>query len=52
MLNRKIDKNTISIWIQEVETGDVVSKVKAVDLERPLLMTGLRNKKMCESSTI
>jgi len=52
MLNREIDKNSISIWIQETETGNVVSEVKTVDLERPFLMQELHDKKMCDSSTI
>ena len=52
MLNRKVVEDDISIWVQDVSSGEVVSKVEVSQLKRPLLMEELRVKQMCESSTI
>lgn len=52
MLNRKRDGNKISIWVQEVETGTVVSKVLTDELSRPLQVDNELRKRQCRSGSI
>lgn len=52
MLNRKVDEKQISIWIQNAETGVVVSDVKVAKLELPKLVEKRLRREQCESGTI
>lgn len=52
MLNRKIDEDNISIWIQEVDTGIGVSDVVVAELKTPLIEEYNLRKQQCESGTI
>lgn len=52
MLNRKIEDDRISIWIQEVETGIAVSDVISATLDRPLLVENNLRNTQCESGSI
>jgi hypothetical protein len=51
MVNRKLQDDNISLWIQEVDTGLVVSNVITQELIIPRSFGSLR-KKQCASSTI
>ncbi|MUH72067.1 hypothetical protein GNP35_05965 [Psychrosphaera haliotis] len=51
-LNRKIDDEQISIWIQDSENGKVVSKVKVAKLELPKVVDKRLRREQCESGTI
>ena len=52
MLNRKIVDDKISIWIQEVETGLVVSKVLTSDLKNPKIIDELLRTRECKSGSV
>ncbi|WP_231612837.1 hypothetical protein [Pseudoalteromonas sp. NZS11_1] len=52
MLNRKREGDKISIWIQEVETGTVVSQVLTDELSRPLQIDNELRKRQCRSGSI
>ncbi|MFC6440332.1 hypothetical protein [Bowmanella sp. JS7-9] len=54
MLNRKTyeNSNKIDVWIQEVDTGLLVSDVKTIELDRPKVVKYQAERDMCESSTI
>lgn len=51
MLNRKISDDTVSLWIQESQTGLVVSEVKTAKLALPPFVGNLREKQ-CKSGTV
>ncbi|MFT2091482.1 hypothetical protein [Paraglaciecola sp. 2405UD69-4] len=51
MLNRNVKADTVSLWIQESETGLVVSEVITEKLELPNFVGNLREKQ-CESGTV
>lgn len=51
MVNRKIQDENISLWIQEVKTGVVVSDVIIKKLTYPLFKGNLREKQ-CKTSTV
>jgi hypothetical protein len=52
MLNRKIDKRKALLWIQDVETGLIVSDVLTAELKRPLSYHFLEKRKQCETGTV
>lgn len=52
MINRKIENNKISMWLQEVDTGIKVSSIKVAELKRPLLVEKNLRRKQCESGTV
>ena len=52
MLNRKIEGEQISIWIQEVETGNKVSTIEVTELKRPLLEEYQLRKDQCRLGSI
>ena len=52
VLNRKVDEKQISIWIQNAETGVVVSDVKVAKLALPKLVEKRLRREQCESGTI
>ncbi len=52
MLNRKVDDDKISLWIQEVDTGLGVSEVLSTELKQPLLVEYNLRKKQCESGSV
>ena len=52
MLNREIKDEKISLWIQEVDTGDVVSQTLIKDLKRPLASDHYSSKEQCKSSSV
>ena len=52
MLNRKIVDRKASLWIQEVETGLIVSEVLSTDLERPLSYNFLEKRKQCKTGSV
>jgi len=54
MLNRKIADKKIHLWLQEVETGKIVSDVKVADLNRrlPFVKANKLEKNRCKTSTI
>ena len=52
VLNRKVDEKRISIWIQNAETGVVVSDVKVAKLKLPKLVEKRLRREQCESGTI
>lgn len=52
MLNRKIVDDTISIWIQEVDTGIKVSEVLTSDLKIPLINDDSLRRRQCELGSV
>jgi hypothetical protein len=52
MLNRKIVDRKASLWIQEVETGLIVSDVLLADLEKPLSYDFLEKREQCKTGTV
>ena len=52
MLNRKITDDKIAIWIQEVDTGLVVSEILTPELKKPLLVDYSLRKDQCESGSV
>lgn len=50
--NREIDEDKISIWIQEADSGLIVSNVITSELRSPLVNDTLLRKKQCKSSSI
>lgn len=52
MLNRKIEDEKISIWIQESESGHKVSEVITTDLKRAVFGKRAFRKKRCKGSSI
>lgn len=52
MLNREINENNITLWIQEVNTGVVVSDVKTETLERPLQVDESLRRRQCRTSSV
>ncbi|MDA8621937.1 hypothetical protein N9L48_04740 [Psychrosphaera sp.] len=51
-LNRKVDDEQISIWIQNTESGKAVSEVKTAKLEIPKVIDKRLRREQCESGTI
>lgn len=52
MVNRKINDEKISMWIQEVDTGLRISDIVTTDLERPSLKADVDNKARCKLASI
>lgn len=52
MLNRKIVDHEAVVWIQEVDTGLIVSKLLRADLDVPLLNAEQVNRKQCKTSSV
>jgi hypothetical protein len=52
MLNRKIDNRKALLWIQEVDSGLIVSEVLSADLKRPLSYDFLEKRKQCKSGSV
>ncbi len=52
MLNRKLDGSSISMWIQEIETGIHASNIIVTQLKTPLLVEDKRRLDQCRSGTI
>jgi hypothetical protein len=52
MLNRKIVKRKAFLWIQEVDTGLIVSEISEADLKRPLSYDFLEKRKQCKTGTV
>jgi hypothetical protein len=52
MLNRKIEGNKITLWIQEVDTGLGVSEIIVADLKQPKITEYNLRKTQCESSSV
>ena len=52
MLNRKVDNEHISLWIQEVDTGVSVSDVVVAQLKQPLVEERQLRLEQCRSGTI
>jgi hypothetical protein len=52
MLNRKIEDDQITLWIQEVDTGLGVSEIIIADLKRPKIIENNLRKQQCESGSI
>ncbi|XQW86361.1 hypothetical protein ACOYR1_06450 [Thalassotalea piscium] len=52
MLNRKLVDDKISIWIQEVDTGAVVSDVITSKLSRPPIIDDILRKRQCQSGSV
>jgi len=52
MLNRKLEGENISIWIQDVESGQKVSKVITTDLKPAVFEKKAWRKKQCKSSSV
>lgn len=51
MANREIQQNNISLWIQEVESGVIVSDIITKELVYPTFKGNLR-KKQCKTSSV
>ena len=52
MLNRKIEGEQISMWIEEAETGQSASNVVVTNLKQPLLKEYQKRLEQCRSGTI
>ena len=52
MLNKKGDNAKISIWIQDVDTGVIVSDIVVSDLKNALVYEESIRKKQCKASSI
>ncbi len=52
MLNRAIEDNQISLWIQETETGAKASDVIVTKLKQPLLVEENLRKTQCREGTV
>ena len=51
-LNRKLDDKKISIWIQEIDTGAVVSDIKTTDLKLAVFNKTRFRRKQCRTGSI
>jgi hypothetical protein len=52
MLNRKIVKRKALLWIQEVDTGLIVSEILMADLKQPLSYNFLEKRKQCKTGSV
>ncbi|MBU3005122.1 hypothetical protein [Paraglaciecola arctica] len=52
MLNRKIVKRKALLWIQEVDTGLIVSDVLSAELKHPISYDFLEKRKQCKTGTV
>ncbi|QJR79745.1 hypothetical protein CA267_002510 [Alteromonas pelagimontana] len=52
MLNRTVEGDQISIWIQEVDSGLQVSKVSKSQLKQPLLVDNYLRRQQCEQGSV
>ncbi|WP_286265031.1 hypothetical protein [Thalassotalea atypica] len=54
MLNRRISEGRVSVWLQEIDTGEYASEVITTQLERPKDFKNAHNLKIkqCKSSSV
>ncbi|MBV1911784.1 MAG: hypothetical protein KUG78_21000 [Kangiellaceae bacterium] len=51
-LNREVDGGNISLWIQDLDTGNRASNLIVAELKRPPVVDERLTREKCESSTI
>ncbi|XOV80135.1 MAG: hypothetical protein ACFHVJ_04065 [Aestuariibacter sp.] len=51
-LNRKVEDDSITLWIQELDSNQRVSEVASIELQQPVFNNAAWQRSQCKSSTV